>query len=113
MKMHLTKKFCFSASHNSGSRVIGHNYILSITAEGIDENLDVLIEQKVKEAVVSKLDSRDLGVDVEFLKGAPITDAHLMKSLWTVIQTAIQPVPLCALTLEKDRATLLSLSRET
>ena len=113
MKITLTKKFHFSASHSAHDRAIGHNYVLNVTTEALDDALEAILEKKVREVLIQKIDSRDLGLHVDFLKNIDVSDANLLKAFWEVIQPAIHPVQLTALSLEKDERTQVLFSRDS
>ncbi len=110
MKVHLTKAFFFSASFSQNNRVVAHNYTLKITTDGLDERLEKELEAKVEGGLIKKLQSHDLGTDVDFLKGTSLEEESLLKVFWALIQKEIHPVPLRALSLEKDGRSKLTLS---
>ncbi len=110
MKAFFTKKFHFSASFSRGEKVIGHNYVLGVTFPAQAEDAEPGLVDRL-EALVRPMESRDLGTGVEFLKGVPIDDHSLLKTLWPLAERAIAPVPLESLSLERDRRTVTTLSR--
>ncbi|HTL71073.1 MAG TPA: hypothetical protein VL404_07265 [Candidatus Eisenbacteria bacterium] len=107
-----TKYFPFSASRESGGRVFGHNFVLGVTvdapAEGEPERRFV---SAVETGLISRLDSRDLGLDVDFLKGLPTADGPLLCAFWPIVEKAAAPLRLRALSLERDKRTLSTLTR--
>ncbi len=107
MKIIRTKKFNFSASYTKADRVIGHNYILSVTTGALSESEEAAVDKKIREVLIKKIDSRDLGLHVDFLKNKDLTDAGLLNAFWGIIQTEIRPVELTALSLECDDHTQL------
>ena len=112
MKITLTKKFHFSASYAiSPDRVIGHNYILGVTTEGVDEAAEMLLEKKIHEALIQKIDSQDLGMHVDFLKNIKITDTNLLRVFWEIIRVEIHPIELSVLSLQRDEHTEVFISR--
>ena len=90
----------------------GHNYILSVTTEPLDHASEAVVDKKVREALVQKIDSRDLGLHVDFLKNIEITDTNLLKVFWEIIRLEINPVELTSLSLERDERTQALISRE-
>lgn len=105
MKITFTKRFYFSASFSNGGRVYGHNYTLGVTTDAMDENFEIEFEKKIEDSLIKKLQTRDLGLDVDFLKGAHINDANLLKIFWGILKKEIQPAPLYSLSLERDGRT--------
>jgi hypothetical protein len=110
MKTLFTKHFHFSASFSKGERVIGHNYVLGVTFPAQHEDAERVLVDKI-EALVRPMESRDLGTDVEFFKGADIDDQTLLKIFWPLAERAIAPVSLESLSLERDRRTMTTLFR--
>ena len=92
--------------------MIGHNYVLSVTTEALDLSLEAAVEKKISEALIKKIDSRDLGLHVDFLKNIEMTDVNLLKVFWEIIRLEIHPVELVALSLERDEHTQALISRE-
>lgn len=106
----LTKYFNFSASFSRGAKVYGHNYLLGVTTAALDELSETGLESRIHQALIQKLESRDLGMHVDFLKGVEISDANLLKAFWPVIESAIRPVGLKRLTLQRDERTQTELN---
>ena len=105
----LTKLFYFSASFSRGRRVYGHNYTLSVTVRFSEKLDETLMEKKIQKGLIHKIHSRDLGLDVPFLKKIPLTDYYLLKAFFKIISREIHPVRLHGLCLERDSKTRLSL----
>ena len=84
---------------------MGHDYLLSVTTEALDENLETEIESKIQKVLIQKMDSRDLGLHVHFLKNIEITDTNLLKAFWKLVEPAIKPVRLKSMCLERDSRT--------
>lgn len=101
----LTKYFSFSASYSKGQKVTGHNYVLGVTTGELHEHEETFLERGVREALIQKVHSRDFGDHVEFLKGTDFSDHALLKAFWPVIQEAVKPIRLEALSLERDGKT--------
>ncbi len=113
MKITLTKKFYFSASHDSPSGVTGHNYVLNVTTQALKKTEEVALEKNIHEALIQKIDSRDLGLHVDFLKNIEITDKNLLQVFWEIIQLQIYPVELVALSLERDERTQVLMAKDS
>ena len=66
----------------------GHNYVLEITVEGEIEPktgyvIDLkLLKQIIKENVISKVDHKNLNLDVDFLKGKIPTVENIAVGIW-------------------------------
>ncbi len=112
MKIFCTKFFRFSASFSEGSEIHGHNYVLGVTMPAMDRPAERRIDEKIEAALIRRIDSRDLGMDVDFLKGVPMTDSGLLKAFWQVISREITPITLEALSLERDKRTVTKLLGE-
>ncbi len=111
MRTLFSKDFHFSASFSRGERVIGHNYVLQVTFPAQNEDLERVLIEKIEKSLVRPMESRDLGTDVEFLKGVLIDDRSLLEAFWPLAERAIAPVQLESLSLERDRCTVTTLSR--
>ncbi|MEK6553105.1 MAG: 6-carboxytetrahydropterin synthase [Bacteroidota bacterium] len=66
----------------------GHNYILEVIVAGeVDPNTGYVIDLKVlkeiiKKNVISKVDHKNLNLDVDFLKGQIPTAEHIAIGIW-------------------------------
>lgn len=89
---------------------MGHNYVLGVTFPAQHDDTEQILVDKL-EVLVRPMESRDLGTDVEFLKGLTIDDQSLLQAFWPLAERAIAPVPLASLYLERDRRTITTLSR--
>lgn len=73
----------------------GHNYVLFVTVAGeIDPKTGYVIDTKVLkkiiiEEVISKVDHRNLNVDVDFLQGLNTTTENLLVAFWKKLQPKI------------------------
>ena len=110
MKTTLSKLFYFSASYSKEDKVFGHNYILEATAEISDEPSEIFFENAIRESLIKKLESRDLGLHVDFLKEVELTEQNILKAFWEVIQKSITPLSLVSLSLQRDKQTKRTLS---
>ncbi len=98
----LTKLFPFSASYERGGKIFAHNFILGVTVEIVSGTAEEDWAELIQGSVIKKVLSRDLGLDVDFLKGAEITDLKLLDFFWDEIHKAIRPRKLVGLSLETD-----------
>ena len=109
MKALWTKLFYFSASFSRGDKVYGHNYTLSVTVHFSETLSEDGVEKKINDSLIQKIHSRDLGLDVDFLRKTEITDFNLLKNFSKIISTAIKPAKLHSLSLDHDSRTKLFL----
>ena len=112
MKARLSKKFQFSASHSKEDKIIGHNYRLTVVVSLESLEHESLLETTVQKLLINKIDSRDFGLHVDFLKGFEISDLNLLKAFWELLETPLQPLKLVGLSLERDRMTKVSLAND-
>ena len=105
-----TKTFDFSASFSRDGKVYGHNYTLGITTDWMDEKAEALFETKVRESLIKKMESRDLGLHVDFLKGAKLNDENLLAVFWPILKKEMHPYPLHRLSLQRDKRTKVDMS---
>ncbi|MBI3315410.1 MAG: hypothetical protein HYZ87_00325 [Candidatus Omnitrophica bacterium] len=90
-----------------------HNYTLNVTVDASDaDGLEERLTRQVREALIDKVHSRDLGLHVDFLKGSTINELNLTTVFWGIVKKAISPVKLLSLTLEKDSHSQLTLSQD-
>ncbi len=106
----LTKFFHFSASHSRGGKVIGKNYILEISIRATSAEEELEFEGKVQSGLIGCLESRDLGLHVDFLKGLDLTDLNLLKAFWAKAQEAVPFAEILSLSLTRDAKTKTTLS---
>ncbi len=109
MKTTITKFFRFSASHSLGNRVFGKNYILETTLDALSPDKELEFEKKVLEKLIKRLESRDLGLHVDFLKGIEITDRNLLEAFWRVLREAVPAFEIRSMTLQRDDTTKTTL----
>ena len=110
MRHTFTKIFCFSASVESHGRVTGHNYKLSVTVDDLEESAEGRFEDAIQKSLIEKVHSRDLGTDVDFLKGQALSDKTLLEAFGGIIQKTVAPLRLRSLTLERDERTIRTLT---
>ena len=83
----------------------GHNYILDVSVEGtIDEKTGYVIDlSKVKELVtrelLSKVDHKNLNLDVPFMEGRIPTSENIIVEFWKILEPALAPAKLVRLVL--------------
>ena len=112
--IHLTRRERFSSAHRmcredwsdeenkkvfgkcSNSNWHGHNYTLWVTIKGevSDEygfviNLNTL-KQIISEHIISKLDHKNINLDVDFMKGKIATTENLAISIWNELKPHIE-----------------------
>ncbi len=112
MRTLFTKKFFFSASHEKGDRVLGHNYVLGVVTGSLNDSEETTLEHAVQRALIDKIDARDLGLHVDFLKDTEINELNLLKSFWNILEPEIRPLILSSLFLEKDGRSKVALSKD-
>jgi hypothetical protein len=76
----------------------------------MDEKTEETFVRTVEEKLVRRVDSKDLGLHVDFLKGWDLTDLGLLHSIKSLLKAAIVPVTLKSLSLERDENTVTVLS---
>jgi 6-pyruvoyltetrahydropterin/6-carboxytetrahydropterin synthase len=83
----------------------GHNYVLEVSVSGpVDERtgyvMDLgVIRDVVTREVISKVDHRNLNLDVDFLTGTIPTTENIIVACWRVIETHLAPARLTRLRL--------------
>jgi 6-pyruvoyltetrahydropterin/6-carboxytetrahydropterin synthase len=83
----------------------GHNYILDVSVKGpLDEKTGYVIDlSRVKEIVeshvVSKVDHRNLNLEVDFLRDVIPTTENVVVAFWRVLEPALRPARLTRLVL--------------
>ena len=110
MKAVLTKSFRFSASTTRGGRILGKNFILDIALEALSVEGEEAFEKKTRDGLIRPLESVDLGLHVDFLKGVEITDLNLLKAFWREMERLCPEFKLLSMTLRRDESTRTTLS---
>ena len=83
----------------------GHNYVLDVSVRGpTDERTGYVIDLSrvkaiVEREVVSKVDHRNLNLEVDFLKDTIPTTENIVVAFWRVLQPALRPATLTRLVL--------------
>jgi len=74
----------------------GHNYILFVTVKG-ELNPETgfvvnikLLSKIIKETVISKIDHRNINVDVDFMKGKLASTENLAIGIWDQLEPSIK-----------------------
>lgn len=104
--VYVTRREVFSASHRLHNPALsdeenesiydkcnnlnghGHNYTLEVVVAGeVDANTGYVIDLKLlkkimREHVISKLDHKNLNLDVEFLKNVVPTSENIARGIW-------------------------------
>ena len=111
MKISLTKTFYFSASHSHEGKIFGHNYTLGVTTQAADQDSERILEEKVNGSILQRVQSRDLGLHVDFLKGISINDQNLLEVFWKILDREMKPLVLLKLTLARDKRTQVTMER--
>ncbi len=74
----------------------GHNYILWITVKGepSDENGFVMniniLKQVIQNNVISKVDHKNINLDVDFMQGKIATTENLAVAIWNELKDAVE-----------------------
>jgi 6-pyruvoyltetrahydropterin/6-carboxytetrahydropterin synthase len=83
----------------------GHNYILDVSVKGtLDEKtgyvLDLTrVKDIVEQHVISKVDHRNLNLEVDFLRDVIPTSENIVVAFWRVLEPALRPARLARLVL--------------
>ena len=83
----------------------GHNYILDVSVRGaVDATTGYVIDlSRVRDvthqAVIEKVDHRNLNLEVDFLKGVIPTTENLVVAIWRTLEPALKPAQLTKLVL--------------
>ena len=83
----------------------GHNYTLDVAVTGpVDDRTGYVIDLSavkaiVEREVVSKVDHRNLNLEVDFMKGVIPTTENIVVQMWRVLEPAIAPARLSRLVL--------------
>lgn len=92
--------------------MVGHNYVLTVVTGPLDERLEAALEERVMRCLIQKLDSSDLGLHVDFLKGIEMNEAELLKAFWGVLSNEVPPIRIRSLSLKRDKKTRVTLSAD-
>lgn len=74
----------------------GHNYELFVTVKGeVNPSLGYVVNLKkvseiIREKVISKLDHKNVNVDVDFMQGILATTENLAIAIWKVLEEPIR-----------------------
>jgi 6-pyruvoyltetrahydropterin/6-carboxytetrahydropterin synthase len=83
----------------------GHNYILDVSVRGaVDATTGYVIDLSrvrdvTQQAVIEKVDHRNLNLEVDFLKGVIPTTENLVVAIWRTLEPALKPAQLTKLVL--------------
>lgn len=76
----------------------GHNYELFVTVKGeINQDLGYvvnlkLVSQIIRDRVISKLDHRNVNIDVDFMQGVLATTENLAIAIWKELEQPISEI---------------------
>ena len=76
----------------------GHNYELFVTVKGkVNEDLGYvvnlkLVSQIIKDRVISKLDHKNVNIDVDFMQGVLATTENLAIAIWKELEQPLREV---------------------
>ena len=74
----------------------GHNYVLEVTVRGeVDPQTGMVLDLKalkklINEEIVSKVDHKNLNVDVDFLEGVIPTAENIAIRVWDILEHKIK-----------------------
>jgi len=74
----------------------GHNYVLEVTVKGeVDPQTGMVLDLKalksiINEEIVSKVDHKNLNVDVDFLEGVIPTAENIAIHIWDILESKIE-----------------------
>ena len=106
MRAELTKTFAFSACHTVAGKVLGRNYLLGISVEWEAETPEKKLSDVVHREIISKVHTRDLDENVDFLgKTAVLDDVSLLKAFWGRLSGPLSEFRVHKLTLQRDSQT--------
>ena len=78
----------------------GHNYVLEVSvAGGIDDRTGYVIDlgvvkELVQEAIIDRVDHRNLNLEVDFMRGIIPTTENLVVACWSVLEPRLRPARL-------------------
>jgi len=76
----------------------GHNYELWITVKGeIKQELGYLVDLKllgslVKEHIISKIDHKNINIEVDFMKGKMVSTENLAIAIWEELEPFLRQI---------------------
>lgn len=82
----------FGACSNPGGH--GHNYVLEVTVSGdINPETGMIVNLKemkkiIETEIISKVDHRNLNLDVDFMSGIIPTTENLSRKIWEILDRA-------------------------
>jgi hypothetical protein len=113
MHAELTKTFAFSACHTDSGKILGRNYLFSITVEWLSADHENTLSAIVHREILSQVHTRDLGEHVEFLKNRPLDDASILEAFWKRLTKPLAKFRVKRLTLQRDSETSTALWLES
>ena len=110
MNLTLEIQFPFSACFDeAGGGLAAHNYSLRLLTEPLARADEKRLRTAVDDGLIRRIASRDLGRDVDFLKGKPLTESVVLSEFHKRIEPLIAPSPVLRLSLERADGTRLTL----
>lgn len=101
--------FSFSACFDDiGGHLEAHNYTLRLVTAPLERAEECRIRREVDRELISKIASRDLGHDVDFLKNKPLTEWFVLSEFQQKVSLLIAPHPVYRLSLERADGTRLN-----
>jgi 6-pyruvoyltetrahydropterin/6-carboxytetrahydropterin synthase len=85
----------------------GHNYVLEISVQGeVDPRTGYVIDlaevkRTVQEAIIDRVDHRNLNLEVDFMRGINPTTENLVVAIWRVLEPRLRPRRLARLRLRE------------
>lgn len=111
MNVTLELAFPFSACFDdAGGGLAAHNYTLRIVTEPLALPEEKRLRDCVDDKLIRRVASRDLGKDVDFLRGKKMTEPAVLAEFFRVVASAIAPVPVYRLCLERGDGTRLTMA---
>jgi 6-pyruvoyltetrahydropterin/6-carboxytetrahydropterin synthase len=83
----------------------GHNYTLDVSVRGgLDDKTGYVLDLSrvrdiVQQAVIDKVDHRNLNLEVDFMEGTIPTSENIVVAIWKVLEPALRPGKLARLVL--------------
>jgi 6-pyruvoyltetrahydropterin/6-carboxytetrahydropterin synthase len=135
MKTTLTKRMTFCAGHrlfnpkfsDERNREVfgdcanpsghGHNYVLEVTISGeIDEATGMIINLKemkriIEAEIISKVDHRNLNIDVDFMRGIIPTTENFARKIWEILDKSFRGKLLDKVILWESESNKIEVSR--
>lgn len=109
--MGATLEICFPFSacfDDADGGLAAHNYTLRLLTEPLPRPDEKRLRERVEKELIGRVASRDLGRDVDFLRGKKLTESLVLSEFRAAVETLIAPRPMLRLALERGDGTCLS-----